>query len=248
MSNFVNNQAYKESITIDEINQLIYSLYSLLNKYGTKHFTGYFYGFFPVEEWEAKFSEAYDYLEQLRRLKEDIYFEEECACYKEYGQLVENARTLIGLCSPLRIDLIEDSFGYDDWVLYNPDRVAREVWEECLYKKCSPITYQLALDLSKSEKNCTLVYSLVKAVDSCNFTYKLTKTDKECTLSYTLLQKEVPNCNITYNDYVIMHSCGISIDVIKQSINCGAYIEVNQKNKCIDLIYNLKKHQLSCYE
>lgn len=248
MSNFVNNIAYKESITIDVVNQLIYSLYTLLSKYGSKHFTGTFYGFFPTEEWERRFSEAYDFLEQLRRLKEDLYFEEECACYKEYGELVENARTLIGVCSPLRIDLIEDSFGYEDWVLYNPERVAREVWEECLYNKCSPITYKLALDLSKSDNNCKLVYSLIKAIDSCNFTYNLTKSKDSCTLSYSLLKQELPNCNITYEDYIIMYNCGISVDIIKHSENCGAYIKVDRKEKCIDLIYNLNKHQLSCYE
>ena len=45
-----------------------------------------------------------------------------------------------------------------------------------------------------------------------------------------------------------MYNCGISVDIIKHSENCGAYIKVDRKEKCIDLIYNLNKHQLSCYE
>lgn len=248
MKTFVNQGIYGESINIDTINQLIYSLYTLLKKYSEKHYLGLFYGYHEVETLERVFYDAYDYLENLIAQRDRIFFESKCVCKEDLAKLTELVRKLVGECTSLRIDLVEDRFGFDDWILANPERVAREIWEECLFKKCSPITFVLAKDLSKSGQDCTLIYDLIRTIDDCILRYDLVKKDRDCDLEYQILLKTVKDCNITYEDFVVMHTCGLTTDVISKSVSCGASVEVNRKDKCIDLVYNLKKYQLSCYE
>lgn len=248
MKTFVNQEIYGESINVDTINQLIYSLYTLLKKYSEKHYTSIYYGYYDAKKFEMLFYDAYDYLVNLIAQRERIQLESCCVCYEELGKCMELVRQLVGTCSPLRIDLIEDNAGYDDWVLANPDRVAREVWEVCLYAKCSPVTFNLVRVLNKEGKDCKLVYQLVQSIQDCNLSYSVVNNSRNCQPEYELLMKTVKNCKITYDDFVVIHSCGITVDTINDSHNCGATIEVDRKDKCINLVYNLTKYQLNCYE
>jgi hypothetical protein len=245
---FVNQEIYGESINVDTINQLIYSLYTLLKKYSEKHYLGLFYGFHEITTLERLFYDGYDYLVNLTAQRDRLYLESKCVCTEELGMFVELVRKLVGECTALRIDLIEDTSGYDNWVLANPDKIAREVWEECLFKKCSPITFVLARDLSKAGQDCTIIYDLIRTIDDCILRYDLVKQDRDCALDYEVLMQTVKDCTITYEDFVLMHSCGLTSDVISKSVDCGTSVEINRKDKCIDLVYNLKKYQLSCYE
>ena len=248
MKSFVNQNIYGESINIDTINKLIYSLYTLLEKYSKKHYVGVNYGYYNVDTSEKLFYDTYDYLVNLTVQRERIKLDSCCVCYEELGLAMEYIRQLVGECSPLRIDLIEDHSNYDEWVLNNPDRVAREVWEECLYAKCSPITYKIVQVLNKEGKNCTIIYDLVRSIHDCDLKYTIVDKTKNCQIEYDILKRTVKDCTITYDDFVIMHSCGITVEAINKSHNCGATMEVARKDKCINLVYNLKKYQLNCYE
>lgn len=247
MRKFVNYDVYGESVNVDVINELIYSLYNLLAEYSRKHYIGYYYSYYNPEPLKEKFVKAHQYLDNLQNLKFRVESNSKCLCDKDAGKLIEDTRKLVGTCSPLRLDLIVDSSGEQDWILHNPDRVEREVWETCLYKKCGPITYTLARDLNASKKDCKLVYDLIRTINECNISYDITRSTKNCDLEYQLLVKET-KCALTYDEYVEVHNCGVSYDVVKNVINCGATIGVNPSSKCVEVTYNLKKYTIDCYE
>lgn len=244
---FVNNEIAKEYITIDDVNEVIYSLYHLLSKYSNKHYTGLFYGYFDVEQFEKKFSIAYDYLENLRNLKFRMSADSQCSCMKDAGKLVEDARKLADGCPSVRLDLITDTLNYEQWILENPYKVPREVWENCLYVRCDNITYTLARDLNNANKKCELVYDLVRAINECKVQYNLENKTKNCAIEYDILVSE-HKCQLTYDEYLNIHKCGGSFNLVKSVLNCGAKINVDPVLNCIDVTYNLKKYSINCYE
>lgn len=216
--------------------------------YSEKHFMGYFYDYFDIKKFETKFYDLYDLLVNLENNRERIRIGSDCVCKEDLANLTELTRTLVGECTSLRIDLITDSSGYEEWVLANPDIVARDVWEECLYSKCT-ITYTLSLarDLNNKKKDCSIVYSLIKSIHSCDLKYDLKKSTKNCQIEYDIISK-TKDCKITFDEYVEIIKCGGSIELVKNAINCGIGIEVNHADKCLDLTYNLKKYPIHCHE
>lgn len=239
MKRFVNHVIFKESINVDTINQLVYSLYNLLKKYSEKWHKGYYNGYYKIEGLEEKFSQAYDFLVNLQKQKFNIQSDSKCVCEQDIALLMEQVRLLTGSCSSLRIDLIEDKSGYAEWVLANPDKVAREAWEECLFTKCDKVTFTLVRQL----KDCKLAYDLVKTIKDCGLKYDVKKSEVGCELEYELMKKST-NCELSYKDFVVFHKCGGTVDLIKKATDCAVGIEVNQSDKCIDLTYNLKKYPI----
>jgi hypothetical protein len=232
---------------VNTINTLIYSFYNLLKKYSDKHYIGLFYGYHEIEPLEEKFSIAYDFLENLRKLKFRIENDSCCPCDRDSQKLIEDSRKMVGSCSALRLDLITDSLNYDEWVLNNPEKVAREAWEKCLYSKCGKLSYNLVRDLNNASKECNLIYNLVKSINECKFSYQVENKTKDCSLDYEILMKQV-KCDLSYEDFVEIHNCGATVNLVKSVISCGAKIGVNPISKCLEVTYNLKKYPINCYE
>lgn len=248
MSDFYNKNITEEYINLDEINRLIYSLYNILAKYSEKHYLGVYYGYYNIDKYEEIFYTYSEFLQPLYNIRDRLLLDANCGCYHDFNNGIEIIKAASKACDQLRMDLIVDSSNYDEWLLSNPDKIAYEAWEACLMRKCAPITYSLIKDLTRDRSRCAIGYELVKEIEKCYLSFDLLFTKKDCSVDYELLLKNIPDCRITYEDYVNLRNCGVTAQLISKSAECGISLEVDNKEKCVNFIYNLKKYQLNCYE
>ena len=232
-------------LTYQKLDEIIYLIKLRMAEYFDAYWSEEQYGYSCIDESFDKWKKLKIDLTALTQYKEQSYAGvEPCLCPEEVQTILERVLDEVGDCNDgIRTDLIIDDSDIIDWRVNNPYCIPREMWENALYVKCAPLTFNIEV-IKDIKKNCEITFDLVAfldAVKSCEIRYTVERIPfKDCEIEFKILREEVPECDITFDLYRKLRDCGIDYKFIKESADCGITFTFNEQTQCPEITYDLK--------
>lgn len=240
-----------EAPGLKRLSEVIYMLKSKLTEYSDAYLfnTQYFEACNPnaLEDYKTLST----YLPTLERYHMQLYYgAETCLSIPQAQSVIEQVLDITGhSCDEARMDLITDTTNLDTWKLNNPHCVAYEDWESILYIRCEPLIFDIEVlkELCTKELDCDIddcnidFDVLIKTIESCEVRFETiieTFSPENCRLEFGILQEKIPDCTITFDEYVSLRECGIDYKVIIDMNDCDIKISYDVASGCPEITYN----------
>lgn len=231
-------------LTYQDLDDIIYSAKEQLCLYMDAFVSESEYGYSCIDDSWKKYERLLSDLKIMELYRKQAYWNgDPCLCPDEIQTVIERVLDVAGKCGQgLRTDMIIDDSELIDWKVNNPYCIPRQAWENALYKKCTPITFNI--EVIKKISECDITFDLVtfiNAVGRCELRYSIDKVPtKDCKIEYKILKEELPNCSISFTTYKELRNCGIDYALIKETADCGVSFNLNKGTGCPEITYNLK--------
>lgn len=230
-------------LTYNSLDEIIYQSKLQLCEYMDAYISESEYGYSCIDDPWVKYDRLRSDLQALEQYRFQSYYgAEPCLCPEEVQTIAERVLDIVGSCSDgVRYDMKLDDSNIIDWRINNPYCISRQAWEDALYVKCDPLSFNIKVikKIAKCEIDFKLT-TLINAIGSCEIRYKVNREEvPDCTIEYNILKKELPDCTITFDTYRELRDCGIDYKLIIDVADCDITFDIDKETRCPAIIYNL---------